>query len=209
MEIIIRKETAEDYFEVECMTKRAFWNVNMPGCDEHYFVHMLRKDKVYIPELTRVAELNGKIVGVIMYSKAKVRKEDKEYDVITFGPLCVEPKYQKMGIGGKLMHETFRLAKENGHKAIIITGVPTYYPKYGFVTCDHFGITFPDGTNTDALMAYELNQGAFRDMAEGRYFEPDVINGDVSNQVYMREVELYDQKFPQMEKRVLPGQWRK
>lgn len=27
MKIIIRKETAEDYFEVECMTKRAFRNM--------------------------------------------------------------------------------------------------------------------------------------------------------------------------------------
>jgi hypothetical protein len=35
-DIIIRNITENDYYEVEYLAKRAFWNLNMPGCDEHY-----------------------------------------------------------------------------------------------------------------------------------------------------------------------------
>ena len=67
-QIIIRKETKEDYKETEIMTRRAFWNMHGPGCNEHFLVHMLRESEDYLPEFSRVAELDGEIVGVIMYS---------------------------------------------------------------------------------------------------------------------------------------------
>lgn len=53
MEIIIRQELPEEYWETEYMTKKAFWNLHFPGCNEHYLVHRLRSDKAYIPELSR------------------------------------------------------------------------------------------------------------------------------------------------------------
>ena len=70
--LIIRKERPEDYYDVEYMTKKAFWNLHVPGCEEHYLVHVLRKSGDYIPELSRIAEIDGKIVGTIMYSKAYI-----------------------------------------------------------------------------------------------------------------------------------------
>ena len=56
--IIIRKETKEDYHSTELMTRRAFWNLHGPGCNEHLLVHILRESRVYVPELSRVAELD-------------------------------------------------------------------------------------------------------------------------------------------------------
>jgi predicted N-acetyltransferase YhbS len=41
MDIAIRKIKTEDLYSIECMTKKAFWNLNMPGCDEHYLVHRI------------------------------------------------------------------------------------------------------------------------------------------------------------------------
>uniref|UniRef100_UPI003BA9D606 hypothetical protein n=1 Tax=Clostridium tertium TaxID=1559 RepID=UPI003BA9D606 len=40
--LIIRDERESDYFNVEYMTKKAFWNLHVPGCNEHYLVHILR-----------------------------------------------------------------------------------------------------------------------------------------------------------------------
>ena len=71
-EIIIREERKEDYKATEWMTMRAFWNLHGPGCNEHLLVHKLRTAEEYLPQLSRVAEMNGKIVGAIMYSKAWV-----------------------------------------------------------------------------------------------------------------------------------------
>ncbi len=37
--IIIRKETQEEYYTTEFMTMRAFWNIHGPGCNEHLLVN--------------------------------------------------------------------------------------------------------------------------------------------------------------------------
>ena len=52
------------------MIKKAFWNLYVPGCTEHYFVHQVRKSRDYIPELDFVLEEDGKIIGHIIYVKA-------------------------------------------------------------------------------------------------------------------------------------------
>ncbi|MDD6217152.1 MAG: N-acetyltransferase, partial [Roseburia sp.] len=114
-EIRIRKERENEKRETEYVTLRAFWNLHGPGCEEHLFVHLMRESDCYEKELSRVAELDGKVVGVILYAKAKVVDGDKTHEVLTFGPLAVEPTCQSMGIGEKLLKETISLAKEAGY----------------------------------------------------------------------------------------------
>ena len=69
MNIEIRKETPQDYYETEAMTRRSFYNVYGPGCDEHLLVHKLRTHKDYLPDCSRVALVDGKIAGTIMFFK--------------------------------------------------------------------------------------------------------------------------------------------
>ena len=171
--VIIRKETKEDYYAVELMTMRAFWNIHGPGCSEHFLVNKLRGAKEYLPELSRVAELDGKIAGAVFYSKAKVVDGDTEHEVLTFGPLAVEPTCFGMGIGARLLKETLPLAKEAGYKGIVICGEPDYYPKFGFITCDHFGIMHPAFGNSSAFMAYPLNEEF--DRVHGYFYEAPVF----------------------------------
>ena len=83
-EIMIRKETVEDYRKTEQMTLRAFWNIHGPGCNEHYLVHILREADCYVEELSRVAEADGEIVGAIIYSTAKVVDGDKVHEIDVF-----------------------------------------------------------------------------------------------------------------------------
>ena len=137
-------------------------------------MHKLRASKEYLPELSRVAELDGKIVGAILYSKAWICDEDTIHEIVTFGPLAVEPTAQSLGVGGLLLRETLKLAKEAGYPGVCILGEPAYYPKHGFVTCDHYGITDGQGNNFDALMAYELQENGFADI-KGKLKEADVF----------------------------------
>lgn len=199
--LIIRAETKEDYYNAEYMTKKAFWNLHHPGCDEHYLVHLLRKSEDYIEELSRVAELEGEIVGGIYYSKAYILDGDTRVEVLNFGPLCVDPEYQNIGIGGKLLNATIKEAREKGYKGIVIFGEPGYYPKHGFKTCDQFGITTKEGKNFDAFMGYEIVPNAFSEIS-GKYYESKVFE-----QLYPDKVEEYNKNFPHMEKLKLPGQW--
>lgn len=200
-EIEIRMETPEDYYVVELVTKQAFWNKYRLGCDEHYLVHKLRNSNDYLPKLSRIAVKDGEILGCIMYSKAKVIDGEKEHDVVTFGPLCVAPKWQGYGIGEILLKETMKLAKNEGYNGIVIFGEPEYYPRIGFKTCDHFNITTVDGKNFDAFMAYELNKDSMNGI-KGRFYESKVFED-----LQQEDVEEYDKKFPFMKKLRFPGQW--
>ena len=52
----IRQEEPKDYKQVEALMKKAFWNGNAPGCNEHYVAHCLRRHPDFIPELSLVLE---------------------------------------------------------------------------------------------------------------------------------------------------------
>ena len=179
----------------------------MPGCDEHYLVHRIWNEPSYIPEISLDAKDDKKIVGVILYTKCRVETENGDVEVLTFGPLCVDPMYQKNGIGANLLKESISLAKDKGYIAILICGVPTYYPKFGFKTADTFGIKMPDGSNFEAFMGYELQENSLLKV-QGKFYEPDILDCDIHDAEYMKEVEAFDQKFPPMERKVVPGQWR-
>lgn len=199
--IIIRKEEEKDYYQTEQMTRRAFWNRYKPGCDEHYLVYNLRQDPSYLPAYSRVAVLDDEVIGCIMYSQAYVLDGDIRHAVVTFGPLCVDPDYQRHGIGARLVQETAALAAADGYPGIIIFGEETYYPRLGFKTCDHFGITTRDGKNVAAFMGYELKENAMA-AVRGTFHIADVYE-----KVSRKLVDEYDRKFPYMEKLTLPGQW--
>lgn len=200
-DILIREENLEDHDQVEAMTQRAFWNKHHLGCDEHYLVHRIRQHGDYIPELSRIAEVDGRIVGAIFYTKSFVKDTNKEHEVLTFGPLCVDPAWQGMGIGEALLTETAQLAKEKGHRGIIIFGESDYYPRFGFRTCDHYGITTKDGKNFDAFMALELSKDTLKDIS-GKFFESPIFE-DLPKE----KVEAYTALFPELPKISFPDQW--
>ncbi|MCI7792205.1 MAG: GNAT family N-acetyltransferase [Lachnospiraceae bacterium] len=200
-QIEIRPERADEYKEVERITQEAFWNRHGKGCNEHYLVHILRDSEDYLPDLSRIAVVDGEIVGTIMFSKAQVRAENQVHDIITFGPLCVKPKWHGCGIGEMLMEETFDLARKAGYPGIVIFGEPDYYPRVGFRTCDHFGITTPDGKNFDAFMGYELQTDGFKDI-HGKFYESSVFE-----KLEDEKVEEFTKKFPLMKKQYYPSQW--
>lgn len=201
-EIIIRKERKEDYQKTEYMTMRAFWNIHGPGCNEHLLVHLLRDADCYIEELSRVAELDGEIVGVIMYSKAKVVEGEQVHEVLTFGPLCIEPTLHNSGIGKRLLEETIPLAREMGYPGIVIFGEPDYYPRHGFRTCEHFAITTANGENFDSFMAYPLDEEKFARI-HGRFYE-DAVFEQCENQ---QALEALTSQYPYHKPLKLSGQW--
>lgn len=61
--IIIRNEKESDYKAVEEITREAFYNLYVPGCVEHYLVHIMRQHEDFIPELDFVIELSGQVIG--------------------------------------------------------------------------------------------------------------------------------------------------
>lgn len=201
-DIVIRREEPSEYHKTEEMTLKAFWNKYHLGCNEHLLVHKLRKSDVYLPELSRVAVVGNEIVGAICYSKAWLKRAaDHAKEILTFGPLCVAPEWQGCGVGGLLLKETLALAKEAGYEGVVIFGEPEYYPRHGFQTCDHFGITTADGKNFEAFMGIELVEGGLADFG-GKFYESEVFE-DLSE----AENEEFTRGFDAPVKRKFPCQW--
>ena len=98
--INIRNERESDYETVETITRKAFYNVYIPGCMEHYLVHIMRNHEDFVPELDFVLELDGEVIGNIMYTKSKLVSENgTEKEILTFGPVSILPEYQRAGYG--------------------------------------------------------------------------------------------------------------
>ncbi len=190
----IRLETPADYSTVEQITREAFWNHHVPGCDEHYLAHVLRKAECFLPELDFIAEQNGTLVGNIMYTKAKIVGDDgAEYPVLSFGPISVMPEFQGRGVGGKLILHTLSLAKEMGHTAVLIYGDPDYYGRFGFVSAEQYRIGTRYNTYAAALQAIELVPDALAGKA-GLFYEDEAYEIDPA------EAEAFDRLFPPKEK---------
>ena len=163
LDIVIRNESANDYSEILKLTYKAFQTVDYPGrrrMDEHFLISLLKESDYVIPELCFVAEYEGEIAGHILYTKSKFKRPDgSKADTITFGPLSVLPKYQKRGVGKALVRHSMEKAQEMGHKAVLITGIPDYYPKLGFKRSGQYGLFIENYPIPDAFMAYELIPG--------------------------------------------------
>jgi predicted N-acetyltransferase YhbS len=179
MDITIREERAGDYEAVLRLTYEAFVTLDYPGrrrMDEHYLIHLLRGSESVIAGLSFVAVYEGEIIGHILYTRSKVIRPDgsraldaedssdasdvSDVETITFGPLSVLPKYQRQGVGAALVRHSMDTAREFGFGAVIIVGVPDYYPKLGFRRASEFGLVLAgEESFGDAFMAYELVPG--------------------------------------------------
>lgn len=174
----LRLEQSADYRNVEELTREAFWNHHVPGCNEHYLLHIMRDCGAFIRELDIVAEIDGEIVGNIVYTKAKILGDDGiSREVLSFGPVSVLPAFWAKGIGSALIEYTIARAKESGHRAILIYGDPAYYKRFGFIPAETFGIGTPDNMYAEPLQALELWEGALSG-CNGRFFEDAVYDVD-------------------------------
>lgn len=142
--LILRPEREEDQKIVENVTREAFWNHHGPGCNEHYLLHVMRQCDAFIPELNYIAEVQGDIVGNIVYTHSKILGDSgKTFSVISFGPISVLPSHQGKGIGKALIEKTKIIARSLGYQAILIYGDPEYYKKVGFKGAEAYGIGTP------------------------------------------------------------------
>lgn len=194
MEIVIRNVEHTDYRIVEEITRKAFWNLHVPGCDEHFLVYKLRKHKDYIPELDFVAVKDGIVIGNIMYSDSYLLDEDNnKLSTVTFGPVSVLPEYQRQGIGSELITYSISAAENAGYNAIIIYGNPSNYCKFGFKGSKTFNIANPECKYPCGLIVKELKAGVLANH-NWRFFESDAYNLNQDG------FEVYEASFEKMGK---------
>lgn len=151
--MIIRKEQAKDYEVIYSVVKAAFEHAEHADGNEQDLVKKLRKGKAFIPELSLVAEIDGQVVGHILFTRAEVEHNI----VLALAPLSILPEYQKKGIGTALIKEGHRIAKELGYTYSIVLGSEQYYPRLGYLPADTFGIKPPFDVPRENFMACKLS----------------------------------------------------
>jgi putative acetyltransferase len=200
MNYVIRKEESTDYRTVEEITKKAFWNIHTPGCNEHYLVHKMRSHPDFVPELDYVIEKDGIIIGNIMYAKSRlVGNTEKEKTILTFGPVSIHPECQRKGFGKALIEYTFTKAIELKYSCIVIFGNPSNYVNLGFKSCSKYDVAISEGIYPTALLVKELVEGSLRG-DKWLYKESEVYDLDEN------EADAYDAQFENMEKRIQASQ---
>lgn len=159
---IIRQEKEEDFYEVEALLKRAFWNLYVPGCEEHYLAHTMRSHPDFIKELSLVIEAQpAGIVGTVMYAVSQLTDEaGVKKDILTFGPVAVEPAYQRKRYGKALLERSFEIAGELGYDVIVIFGNPGNYVGRGFKSCMKYNVCLEGDVYPAAMLVKELKEGA-------------------------------------------------
>ncbi len=154
--MIIRREKTADHGVIYALVRNAFASAQHADGSEHDLVNALRKGRAYIPHLSLVAEMDGRIVGHIMFTKAKVGNTA----VLALAPLSVLPEYQRRGVGSALIQEGHRIAGELGYGYSIVLGSETYYPRLGYLPADTLGIRAPFDVPRENFMACKLTDNA-------------------------------------------------
>jgi len=152
MEVIIRTETSDDYKVVFDLNVKAFGQEN-----ESRLIEALRKSNAFVPELSLVAEVDGKVVGHILFTKVTIG--DSKHEGLALAPVAVAPDAQRQGLGTRLVEAGLKKAAELGFDSVVVLGHENYYPKFGFKSASNWNIT--TGYNSpESTFALELKNGA-------------------------------------------------
>ena len=185
--IHIRPETPQDYYAVELLTRDASLGYYGGEADTHLLVHKFRRSRQFAPELSFVAELDGRLAGFILYTRSKLITKQRTYG----DTLCLQVLYtahwaQCRGVGTALVRHTLPLAREMGYRAVLFCGNPDYYPRLGFRPAFEFGVGKEMNGHFHCMPLYE---GALDGIQGGRYKELHIP-------VTKRQVRHFNRRFP-------------
>lgn len=154
--IVIRQETAKDFEAVHWLVKEAFAGAEQSDGNEQDLVAALRKSEAFVPELSLVAEIDGAIAGHILFTEAKVGSDA----VLVLAPLAVVHEQRNKGVGGALITAGHGIAEKLGYAYSLVLGSETYYPRFGYLCAELFGMEVPVGMPARNFMAVPLQDDA-------------------------------------------------
>lgn len=164
IDIVIRQEEEKDYELVKELTYNAFKNEVHTDGDEHNLIGRLRNSDNFVKELSLVALKDKEIIGHIMATRLDIKGVNKTHVSLAIAPLSVDPHYQKMGVGSKLIKEIFEIAKKLGYESAFVLGSEVYYPKFGFKESLDFDLKSPFDVPSENFMAIELKPNSLENV---------------------------------------------
>lgn len=158
--VTIRPEKTEDAAAIAEVIREAF-TVAFGKAPEADLVNALREHGKSIVSL--VAELDGKIVGHILFTEITLDHNPREIKAIGLAPLAVAPALQRSGIGAQLTEAGIAACRAAGYDAMFVLGHPEYYPRFGFRPASRWGIKSEYDVRDEYFMAMELTVNGLAD----------------------------------------------
>ena len=126
----LRPESPSDYAAIAELTALAFDGRAV----EPAIVALLRQSPRFDPGLSLVAEVDGRVVGHVLFTPHSVQLLGQPVPAVALAPLAIHPACQRRGLGGQLIEAGHALARERGFAFSFLLGHPTYYPRFGYHT---------------------------------------------------------------------------
>ena len=123
MQPIIRPEREEDLAAVHRVNTAAFERPN-----EADLVDAVR----HLATVSLVAELEGEVVGHILFTPVTIQGEGEEREAPGLAPMAVLPEVQNRGIGSALVRAGLDACRRRGDDVVFVLGHPEFYPRFGF-----------------------------------------------------------------------------
>jgi len=155
--IMVRPEAADDIRAIDVVNLSAF-----EGETEAQLVSNVRNSPGFAPELSLVAEFNGRIVGHVLLSKVRYVHPQQEQIILALAPMSVVPSQSHRGIGAELVAAAVQRARALDFPAIVVVGQPEYYVRFGFEPGRNWQMQCVPPVSVELLTVMELVKGALR-----------------------------------------------
>ena len=157
--VTIRHETASDAAAREALLDKAFGKARLRKTSER-----LREGRLPAEGLAFTAlDAKGRVIGTLRLWNILAGSAGPS---LLLGPLAVDCRQQKKGIGRKLMEHALNSARVLGHESVLLVGDAPYYARFGFDGSHTRSLHLPGPVERDRFLGLELTPGAL-DGAEG------------------------------------------
>ncbi len=106
-------------------------------------VTSLRRSDWWIDGLSLAAELDGRLVGYLLFTHAVLDAPRELVEVLVLSPLAVVPDCQGAGIGSALVRAGLALVSSRPEPLVFLEGAPGFYPRFGFQLAAPLGFVRP------------------------------------------------------------------
>ncbi len=157
--VTIRAEILSDVVAREALLDRAFGRYRQRKTSQRFRDSRLPAEGLAFTALGK----SGRLIGTLRMWNVIAGSAGP---ALLLGPLAVDCRHQRRGVGRALMNHALNMARVLGHASVILVGDEAYYQHYGFGRALVADLHLPGPVDRNRFMGLELVPNAL-DGAEG------------------------------------------
>ena len=157
--VTIRAEILADVTAREALLDRAFGRSRNRKTSQRFRDERLPAEGLAFTALSK----SGRVIGTLRMWNVIAGSAGSS---LLLGPLAVDSRHQRRGIGTELMQHALNMANVLGHVSVLLVGDEPYYSRFGFNRSLVADLHLPGPVDRNRFLGFELISGAL-DGAEG------------------------------------------